>query len=126
MPVNRARFARADRITKRWDSGCGIATFEICVDAEAVVVHTGKDLHPECKRLDTLAFYKTAKKSVEFFESWPADSDSPTDQLFCGSLEEIEEATGYDPDDAAPWSVLSLRLRRKNPVTDSGLLRRRY
>lgn len=77
---------------------------KIGVDLEAVVVHTGKDLHPERKRLNTLAFYKAAKKSAEFFECWPADSDSPTDRLFGGSLEEIEKATGYNPDDAAPWA----------------------
>ncbi|WP_226022491.1 hypothetical protein [Halomicrobium salinisoli] len=68
------------------------------------MVHTGKDLHPERKRLSTLAFYKAAKKSAEFFERWSADSDAPTDRLFGGSLEEIKKATGYDPDDAAPWS----------------------
>jgi len=77
---------------------------KIGVDMEAVVVHTGKDLHPERKRLSTLAMYKAAKKSAEFFETWPADADAPTDRLFGGSLEEIEEATGYDPDDAAPWA----------------------
>jgi len=77
---------------------------KIGVDMEAVVVHTGKDLHPERKRLNTLAFYKAAKKSADFFETWPADSDSPTDRLFGGSLKEIEKAVGYDPDDAAPWS----------------------
>ncbi|MFC6973472.1 hypothetical protein ACFQL1_20495 [Halomicroarcula sp. GCM10025709] len=74
------------------------------VDMEAVVVHTGKDLHPERKRLSTLALYKAAKKSGEFFETWPADADAPTDRLFGGSLEEIEKAVGYDPDDAAPWA----------------------
>jgi hypothetical protein len=77
---------------------------KIGVDMEAVVVHTGKDLHPERKRLSTLAMYKAAKKSAEFFETWPADSDSPTDRIFGGSLEQIEKATGYDPDDAAPWA----------------------
>jgi len=77
---------------------------KIGVDMEAVVVHTGKDLHPERKRLSTLAMYKAAKKSAEFFETWPADADAPTDRLFGGSLEEIEKATGYDPDDAAPWA----------------------
>jgi len=77
---------------------------KIGVDLEAVVVHTGKDLHPERKRLSTLAFYKAAKKSAEFFETWPADADAPTDRLFGGSLEQIQQATGYDPDDAAPWA----------------------
>ena len=43
-------------------------------------------------------------KSAKFFETWPADSDAPTDRLFGGSLEGIEKATGYDPDDAAPWA----------------------
>jgi len=77
---------------------------KIGVDMEAVVVHTGKDLHPERKRLSTLAMYKAAKKSAEFFDTWPADADTPTDRLFGGSLEQIEKATGYDPDDAAPWA----------------------
>ncbi|QGA81093.1 hypothetical protein [Halomicrobium sp. LC1Hm] len=77
---------------------------KIGVDMEAVVVHTGKDLHPERKRLSTLAMYKAAKKSAEFFDTWPAGSDAPTDRLFGGSLEQIEKATGYDPDDAAPWA----------------------
>ncbi|GGO03018.1 hypothetical protein [Haloarcula pellucida] len=75
---------------------------KIGVDVAAVVVHTGTDLYPERKRLSTLAMYKVAKKSAEFFESWPADA--PTDWLFGGSLEEIEKAVGYDPDDAAPWA----------------------
>jgi len=48
--------------------------------------------------------YKATKKSAEFFETWPADADAPTDRLFGGSLEQIEKATGYDPDDAAPWT----------------------
>jgi hypothetical protein len=77
---------------------------KIDVDLEAVVVHTGKDLHPERKRLNTLALYKASKKSAEFFESWPADSDSPTDRLFGGHIEQMEKAIGYDPDDAAPWT----------------------
>ena len=54
--------------------------------------------------MNTLAFYRAAKKAAEFFESWPADSDSPTDRLFGGSLEDIEKTVGYDPDDAAPWA----------------------
>ena len=54
--------------------------------------------------VDLEAVYKAAKKSPEFFELWPADSDSPTARLFGGSLEEIEKTVGYDPDDAAPWA----------------------
>lgn len=78
---------------------------KIGVDSCGIVVHTGKDLHPEAKRMATLPFYKTEKKIAEFYERWPADSDMPTDRLFGGSIEEIEEAgADYSPDDAAPWA----------------------
>jgi hypothetical protein len=42
---------------------------------------------------------------AEFYERWPADTDSPADQLFAGEIADLE-STGaeYDPDDAAPWS----------------------
>lgn len=78
---------------------------KIGVDACGVICHTGKDLHPEAKRLATFPFYKTQKKTADFFARWPADADAPADHLFSGSLENIEP-TGveYDPDDAAPWS----------------------
>jgi hypothetical protein len=77
---------------------------KIGVDACGLVVHTGKDCHPEAKRLATLAYYKTQKDVAEFYERWPADADYPTDQLFNGSIDSLE-STGaeYDPDDAAPW-----------------------
>ncbi len=75
------------------------------VDVFATVGHTGKDLHPELKRLLTLAFYKHSKKEVDFFNNWPADADYPTDRLFGGMVEELEPALEEpDPDDAAPWS----------------------
>jgi len=75
------------------------------VEVVGVVGHTGKDLDPELKRLTSLAFYKTAKDNVEFFESWPADSDRPDERLFGGSLENLEAtAATYDPDDSAPWA----------------------
>ena len=75
------------------------------VDVFATVGHTGKDLHPELKRLLTLAFFKHSKKEVEFFENWPADADAPTDRLFGGMVEELEPALEEpDPDDAAPWA----------------------
>jgi len=74
-------------------------------DVFATVGHTGKDLHPELKRLITLAFYKHTKKKVDFFKDWPADEDSPAGQLFGGTLEDLESATEEpDPDDAAPWA----------------------
>jgi len=77
---------------------------KIAVDCCGLVTHTGKDLHPEAKRLATLVFWKTEKDVVEFFERWPADADHPTDPLL-GVVEDLE-STGaeYDPDDAAPWS----------------------
>ena len=75
------------------------------VDVFATVGHTGKDLHPELKRLLTLAFFKHSKKEVDFFENWPADSDAPTDRLFDATVEELEPALEEpDPDDAAPWA----------------------
>jgi len=78
---------------------------KIGVDACGNVIHTGKDAHPELKRMATLAYYKTEKKVAEFYERWPADGDYPTDQLFGGSIEDLEP-TGYeaDPNDAAPWA----------------------
>jgi len=78
---------------------------KIGVDARGNVIHTGKDTHPELKRMATLAYYKTEKKVVEFYERWPADADYPTDQLFGGSIDDFEP-TGYeaDPNDAAPWA----------------------
>ena len=68
-------------------------TVEQCVvltDVFATVGYTEKDLHPELKRLLTLAFFKHSKKEVDCFENWPADSDTPTDRLFGGMVEELE------------------------------------
>ena len=78
---------------------------KIGVDACGNVIHTGKDAHPELKRMATLAYFKTEKKVAEFYERWPADGDFPTDQLFGGSIEDLEP-TGYeaDPNDASPWA----------------------
>jgi len=77
---------------------------KVNVDVFGTVFHTGKDCHPELKRLFTTAYFKHSKKEVDFFENWPADADKPTDQLFGGSLENLEPATAEpDPDDAAPW-----------------------
>jgi len=77
---------------------------KIGVDVFATVGHTGKDLHPEVKRLVTLAFFKHSKKDVDFYEEWPADADMPTERLFGGTVEELEPALDEpNPDDAAPW-----------------------
>jgi hypothetical protein len=77
---------------------------KVNVDVFGTVFHTGKDCHPELKRLFTTAYFKHSKKEVDFFGNWPADSDKPTDQLFGGSLENLEPATAEpDPNDAAPW-----------------------
>jgi hypothetical protein len=74
------------------------------VEVVIVIGHTGKDVDPEMKRLTSLAFYKTEPKIVEFYETWPSDSDRPTDLLFDGSLESLEAtAVEYDPDEPAPW-----------------------
>jgi hypothetical protein len=78
---------------------------KINVDTCGVICHTGKDLHPEAKRLATLCFYKTEPAVAEFYERWPADADFPADRLFGGSIDDLEPTGAeYDPDDAAPWS----------------------
>ena len=75
------------------------------VDVAGLVIHTGKDLHPEAKRLCTLPVYKTDKKTAEIYDRWPSDSESPEDLSFSGPLEDLEKAAArYDPDAAAPWS----------------------
>ncbi|WP_224447010.1 hypothetical protein [Haloprofundus salilacus] len=77
---------------------------KIGVDVFGTVGHTGKDLHPELKRLTTLAYYKLDKKTVDFFEEWPADADHPVGRLFSGSVENLEPSESEpDPNDAAPW-----------------------
>ena len=77
---------------------------KINVDVFGTVFHTGKDCHPELKRLFTTAYFKHSKKEVDFFVDWPADADKPTNQLFGGTVENLEPATAEpDPDDAAPW-----------------------
>ena len=69
-----------------------------------VIGHTGKDLHPEQKRLTTLPFFKEEQTAVDFYTEWLADSDRPTGQRFGGSLVNLERSvTDYDPDDASPW-----------------------
>ncbi|WP_336135553.1 hypothetical protein [Natronomonas amylolytica] len=76
---------------------------KIGVDAAGVICHTGKDLHPEAKRLATLPYFKLEKDVVEFYERWPADADYPQDERM--TIEDLEPTSyGYDPDDAAPWS----------------------
>lgn len=74
------------------------------VEAEFVVCHTGKDLHPERKALTTLAFRKADKKTAEFFDSWDREEPEPAGKLFAGDVQSLEKAGGYDPDDAAPWN----------------------
>lgn len=75
------------------------------VDFFGTVGHTGKDLHPEVKRLTTLAYFKYDKKTVDLFEHFDADSDMPDERLFGGSVENLEPADEEpDPDDAAPWA----------------------
>ncbi len=77
---------------------------KVNVDVFGTVFHTGKDCHPELKRLFTTAFFKHSKKDVDFFGNWPADADKPTDQLFGGTVENLEPAAVEpDPNDAAPW-----------------------
>ncbi|TKX48248.1 hypothetical protein EXE49_16695 [Halorubrum sp. ASP121] len=78
---------------------------KVNVDVFGTVFHTGKDCHPELKRLFTTAYFKHSKKEVDFFADWPADADKPTNQLFSGTVENLEPASAEpDPDDAAPWN----------------------
>lgn len=73
---------------------------EVC----CVIGHTGKDVDPEMKRLTSLGMFKPDPKTVEFYSSWNADSDRPTDLLFGGPLENLEPTSVvYDPDEPAPW-----------------------
>lgn len=69
-----------------------------------LVIHSGKDLHPEAKRLTTLALWKESKKDVMPYGEWPADSDQPDDPLRSDPYTGFEKAVGYDPNDAAPWN----------------------
>lgn len=74
------------------------------VDFCSVIIHTGKDAHPEVKRLSTFPFFKHDKKTATFYERWPSDADMPADSLFQGDLENLEKSgVEYDPDDSAPW-----------------------
>lgn len=78
---------------------------KIGVDTCGIIGHSGKDIHPECKRLATLPYFKPEQKRAEFYDRWPADSDFPADQIFGGSLEELQATDAdYSADDAAPWS----------------------
>lgn len=80
------------------------------VDVFGAVGHTGTDVHPLAKRLTTLAFDKSEKDVVEFYERWPADSDRPADRLYGGAVTDLEKASpSYDPDDAAPLAWISNR-----------------
>jgi hypothetical protein len=78
---------------------------KIGVSLVAVVGHTGKDIHPEHKRLTNLAVRKPAAEVAEFYGSWDADDDEPGDMLFGGPVEDIQKTSwSYDPDEASPWS----------------------
>ena len=75
------------------------------VDVQLNVVHSGKDYHPEGKRLTTLGVWKSEKAVAEFFSNWAADSDRPSSPIFSGPVGDLEPtAVEYDPDDTAPWS----------------------
>lgn len=72
------------------------------VSVFATIGHTKKDVHPEIKRLTTLAYFKEEKKSVEVFEG--VSDDQLVDPLFEGPIEAVEPTTvEYDPDDWSPW-----------------------
>lgn len=69
-----------------------------------LICHTGKDLHPEAKRLTTAALWKETKTDVRFYNEWKGEADVPSDPMFPDPVTGFEKATGYDPDDAAPWA----------------------
>jgi hypothetical protein len=76
---------------------------KIGVDAFGAIGHTGKDIHPELKRLTTFPIFKTDKEVMEIYESWPSDADFPDGHLF--TVDDLEPTSfAYDPDDAAPWA----------------------
>ena len=78
---------------------------KIGVDFCGNVIHTGKDAHPELKRLSTLSYFKLEQKVVEFYAQWDSDAEMPTERLFGGPLEDLEAAgVEYSPNDSAPWS----------------------
>jgi len=78
---------------------------KIGVDFCGNVIHTGKDAHPELKRLSTLSYFKLEKEVVEFYSQWDSDAEMPSDRLFGGPLEDLEAAgVEYLPNDSAPWS----------------------
>jgi len=78
---------------------------KIDVDLVVIVGHTGKDLHPEIKRLTNLGVWKTDKKTAEFYSSWDGNDDTPSEQLFGGDVGNLQKtAAEYDPDDSAPWA----------------------
>jgi hypothetical protein len=78
---------------------------KVGVDMATLIGHTGKDIHPEAKRLTSLGIMKEDTETAAFFDTWPAESDRPDGQLFDGSVLGLEPTTlEYDPDDAAPWS----------------------
>ncbi|WP_254764122.1 hypothetical protein [Natrinema marinum] len=68
------------------------------------IFHSGRDYHPEGKRLTTLAFWKDEKTEAEFFQEWGADADRPSEPLFPDLVQNFEKYDGYDPSDSAPWA----------------------
>ncbi|MDZ7729913.1 MAG: hypothetical protein U5K37_01210 [Natrialbaceae archaeon] len=70
-----------------------------------LICHSGKDLHPEAKRLTNLAYWKHSKQEASWFEEWQGDADYPRSPLFPGVVERLEIYFGtYDPDEPATWS----------------------
>ena len=75
------------------------------VDLCSTIGHTGKDVHPEYKRLTTLPVVKEEKTVTHLFDSWPADADEPVGEFDWSPLDGVPDTTdGYEADDAAPWN----------------------
>lgn len=126
--------ARTNRrpVTQQWTPAAKRFA-KLDVEISACIGHTGKDVHPEVKRLTTLALHKESKTEVQFYSRFPSDDEDPADPLYPDPLTNFEKTTGYDPDDAAPWAwnlpegvfqtdaswpELYHQLKQEGPVTD--------
>ncbi|MDS0239963.1 hypothetical protein NDO74_01475 [Haloferax sp. S2CR25-2] len=57
------------------------------------------------RETDPDAVSEDTQDEVTFHRDWDADSDSLDEELFGGSLANLEPTLeAYDPDDAAPWA----------------------
>ena len=75
------------------------------IDAAIVVGHTGKDLHPEVKRLTTTAVWKEEKRRTALFDRWVGEDSRPSEPVWPDPARDWEAPrSSFDPDDSATWS----------------------